>query len=60
MCIRDSYDFDLAKSGNALEIIALERKIENIPFNIDENNEVIFYGFIAVSYTHLDVYKRQF
>jgi ATP-dependent exoDNAse (exonuclease V) beta subunit len=32
--------------GNALEIVALERKIENIPFKIDENNEVIFYGFI--------------
>ena len=29
-----------------LEIVALERKIENIPFKIDENNEVIFYGFI--------------
>lgn len=41
-----NYDLDLVKSGNALEIIALERKIENIPFKIDENNEVIFYGFI--------------
>ena len=34
------------KYGNALEIVALERKLENIPFKIDENNQVIFYGFI--------------
>ena len=41
-----NYDLELVKKENALEIVALERKIENIPFKIDENNEVIFYGFI--------------
>lgn len=41
-----NYDLELVKNGNALEIVALERKIENIPFKINENNEVIFYGFI--------------
>ncbi|MBV2223964.1 MAG: PD-(D/E)XK nuclease family protein, partial [Cloacibacterium sp.] len=41
-----NYDLELVKNGNALEIVALERKIENIPFKIDENNGVIFYGFI--------------
>lgn len=41
-----NYDLDLVKNGNTLEIIALERKIENIPFQIDENHQVIFYGFI--------------
>ena len=41
-----NYDLKLVKNGNYLEIVALERKIENIPFKIDENNQVIFYGFI--------------
>lgn len=41
-----NYDLELVKKGNALEIVALERKIENIAFKIDENNQVIFYGFI--------------
>ena len=41
-----NYDLELVKKENALEIVALERKIENIPFKIDENNQVIFYGFI--------------
>ena len=41
-----NYDLELVKNGNALEIVALERKIENIPFKIDENNQVIFYGYI--------------
>ena len=41
-----NYDLELVKKENALEIVALERKIENIPFKIDENNHVIFYGFI--------------
>ena len=41
-----NYDLELVKNGNSLEIVALERKIENIPFKIDENNGVIFYGFI--------------
>lgn len=42
------YDLDLIKKGNTLEIIGLERKIEDIPFYLDEDksNAVTFYGFI--------------
>ncbi|MDO4225322.1 MAG: PD-(D/E)XK nuclease family protein, partial [Bergeyella zoohelcum] len=42
------YDLDLVKSGKSLEIIDLERRIEDVEFVIDaENNNIVkFKGFI--------------
>ena len=42
------YDLDLLKSGNSLEIIGLEKKIEDIKFYLNEEKTdfVTFYGFI--------------
>lgn len=39
-------DMNLLKAGHTLEIIELERKIEHIPFRIDEKTTVYFKGFI--------------
>ncbi len=43
-----NFDLELVKSGNRLEIIAIERKFENIDFYIDDEkkDKVTFYGFI--------------
>lgn len=41
-----NYDLDLVKAGNVLEIVALEKYIENIPFVVDENNEIYINGYI--------------
>lgn len=41
------YDLALVEEGNRLEIIGLEKKIESVPFNLNENNEkIFFYGFV--------------
>lgn len=42
------YDLNLIEEGNSLEIIGLERKIENIKFylNQEKTDFVIFFGFI--------------
>lgn len=42
------HDLDLVKKGNKLEIIAIERRVENIDFYLDENNKdrISFFGFI--------------
>ena len=41
-----NYDLELLKNGNTLEIVDIERKFENIPFQIGEGQTVNFYGFI--------------
>ena len=65
MCIRDSYKdgADLLKimpSGGVLDESA---SADNPQMTLDEIKAVVAaahdYGFTAVSYTHLDVYKRQ-
>lgn len=42
------YDLDLVKKGNTLEILAIERRFENVDFYLDENNtdKISFFGFI--------------
>lgn len=39
-------DLALVKSGNTLEIVELEKKIEGVPFKIDDEQTVYFKGFI--------------
>lgn len=39
-------DLDLVKAGNALEIIELEKKITDVPFQVDEQNTVELKGFV--------------
>ncbi len=43
-----NYDLDLLEKGNSLEILSLEKEIENIPFYLDDEktDAVTFYGFI--------------
>ena len=43
-----NHDLELIKSGNTLEIIAIERRFENVDFYIDEakKDKVSFFGFI--------------
>ena len=54
MCIRDSINTILF-SGNEAELRESMRQLEKkTPLD-----EYFTYGYGAVSYTHLDVYKRQ-
>ena len=63
MCIRDSFDIEDSVKANRLE--TRERAIANgWETKIDENGHVVSDDVVsvsvdAVSYTHLDVYKRQ-
>jgi hypothetical protein len=41
-----NYDLELIKKGNKLEIIAIERRFENVDFYLDENDKITFFGFI--------------
>lgn len=43
-----NHDLELVKSGNKLEIIAIERRFENVDFYLDEANKdrISFFGFI--------------
>ncbi|MBK1896324.1 PD-(D/E)XK nuclease family protein [Chryseobacterium paridis] len=43
-----NHDLSLVKSGNKLEIIAIERRFENVDFYLDENtkDKISFFGFI--------------
>ena len=43
-----NYDLNLVKNGNSLEILGLEKEINNIQFYLDEDktDSVVFYGFI--------------
>lgn len=40
------HDLDLIRNGHQLEIVDLERKIEGVPFKINDEHTVNFYGFI--------------
>ena len=41
-----NHDLELIKKGNKLEIIAIERRFENVDFYLDENDKITFFGFI--------------
>ena len=43
-----NHDLELVKSGNKLEIIAIERRFENVDFYLDEasKDKISFFGFI--------------
>ncbi|MCJ8154345.1 PD-(D/E)XK nuclease family protein [Chryseobacterium sp. SSA4.19] len=41
-----NYDLDLVKTGNALEIIAIEKRFEHVDFYLDDNDKISFFGFI--------------
>ncbi|ROH99579.1 PD-(D/E)XK nuclease family protein [Chryseobacterium daecheongense] len=43
-----THDLELVKKGNKLEILAIERRFENVDFYLDENNtdKISFFGFI--------------
>ena len=41
-----NHDLELVKKGNKLEIIAIERRFENVDFYLDENDKITFFGFI--------------
>jgi hypothetical protein len=41
-----SYDLELVKSGNALEILDIEKRFEHVDFYLDENDKISFFGFI--------------
>ncbi|ASW73844.1 hypothetical protein IQ37_06945 [Chryseobacterium piperi] len=43
-----NYDLELVKSGNKLEIIAIEKRFENVDFYLDDNQQdrISFFGFI--------------
>ena len=56
MCIRDSQE--LQAGDEVKEKISKEiERFKNTNSNVSEN--AVLRGYIAVSYTHLDVYKRQ-
>ena len=61
MCIRDSYN---AITPEAVKAMIEELKQQGMPVNgfLDKTQPVAFAqdGLVAVSYTHLDVYKRQY
>ncbi|MBB4805320.1 hypothetical protein HNP38_000592 [Chryseobacterium defluvii] len=42
------HDLELVKKGNKLEILAIERRFENVDFYLDDNNtdKISFFGFI--------------
>ncbi|KFF10479.1 hypothetical protein IW15_19255 [Chryseobacterium soli] len=41
-----TYDLELVKSGNALEIIDIERRFENVDFYLADKDKISFFGFI--------------
>lgn len=41
-----NYDLELVKSGNALEILDIEKRFEHVDFYLDENDKISFFGFI--------------
>ncbi|MCW3162198.1 PD-(D/E)XK nuclease family protein [Chryseobacterium oryctis] len=43
-----NHDLELVKKGNKLEIVAIEKRFENIDFYLDENtkDKISFFGFI--------------
>lgn len=41
-----TYDLELVKSGNLLEIIDIEKRFEGVDFYLNENDKISFFGFI--------------
>lgn len=41
-----TYDLELVKSGNSLEIIDIEKRFEGVDFYLNENDKIFFFGFI--------------
>ncbi|UPQ76321.1 PD-(D/E)XK nuclease family protein [Chryseobacterium nepalense] len=41
-----TYDLELVKSGNSLEIIDIEKRFEGVDFYLNENDKISFFGFI--------------
>ncbi|MBV8326534.1 PD-(D/E)XK nuclease family protein [Chryseobacterium sp.] len=41
-----TYDLELIRKGNKLEIIDIERRFENVDFYLDGNDKISFFGFI--------------
>ncbi len=41
-----TYDLELVKSGNTLEILDIEKRFEGVDFYLAENNKISFFGFI--------------
>ncbi|UZT98159.1 PD-(D/E)XK nuclease family protein [Chryseobacterium fluminis] len=41
-----TYDLDLVKDGNSLEILDIEKRFENVDFYLEDNDKISFFGFI--------------
>ncbi|HBV15244.1 PD-(D/E)XK nuclease family protein [Chryseobacterium carnipullorum] len=41
-----SYDLELVRNGNTLEILDIEKRFENVDFYLDANDKISFLGFI--------------
>ncbi|WP_294285125.1 PD-(D/E)XK nuclease family protein [uncultured Chryseobacterium sp.] len=41
-----TYDLELVKEGNTLEILDIEKRFEGVDFYLDQNNKISFFGFI--------------
>lgn len=41
-----TYDLDLVRDGNTLEILDIEKRFEGVDFYLGENNKISFFGFI--------------
>lgn len=41
-----TYDLELVKSGNSLEIIDIEKRFEGVDFYLNESDKISFFGFI--------------
>ena len=41
-----TYDLELVKNGNTLEIIDIEKRFEGVDFYLNENDKISFFGFI--------------
>ena len=56
-------DFHAAK-GNSEQVVELDNRFHEILYNASDSKELKhvlldFHHYVPVSYTHLDVYKRQ-
>lgn len=41
-----TYDLELVKNGNTLEILDIEKRFENVDFHLGEHGKISFFGFI--------------
>ena len=59
MCIRDSYIFNALESEVLYDLLDIMNGNCNAEIKLFSNNMQKIKTYKAVSYTHLDVYKRQ-